>query len=184
MASRVRDLASCMSSRSVSIDHAEAETLRAILSLGPFCLQHDVELAAMVSDFALLSICMGNTEPLGRERKAWRTERQIAPRFLARTYAGIDRGWRTLQLSSDQADLRPGCDKLVQLCYFSLCPGAARRPWSCHLPKSLNENGILIAINPPPQSGFPTWGVVKSANQRVVGLGGATDPEATIRQSC
>jgi hypothetical protein len=73
MVSRVRDFASRINSRSVFIDHVGS--LRDILTLGPLRPQHDVELAALVSDFAALRICMGNCETLGRERKALRTER-------------------------------------------------------------------------------------------------------------
>jgi hypothetical protein len=43
----------------------------------------------------------------------------------------------------------------VQLHCFSPCPGAARRPWSCHLLKSLIENANLVAKDARPQSEFP-----------------------------
>ena len=45
-------------------------------------LQPDVEPAALVSDFAALSIYMGNCETLGRKRGALRFERFVARRFI------------------------------------------------------------------------------------------------------
>jgi hypothetical protein len=68
----------------------------------------------------------------------------------------VDRAWSTFQLASNQIDLHTGRDKLAQLRYVGLCPGAARRPWSRHLQKSLNENANLIAIDAGLQSEFPT----------------------------
>jgi hypothetical protein len=81
----------------------------------------------------------------------------------------MDRAWRTAQLSSNQADLRAGRDQLAELCYFSPCPGAARRPWSCHLPKSLNESANLIAINRPPQAGISLAGISTTSAEELLG---------------
>jgi hypothetical protein len=65
----------------------------------------------------------------------------------------------TLQLSSNQTDLHTGRDQLVQLGYFSPCPGATRRPkklvisvwpdadgWKvvCHSPNPLEDNFELF----------------------------------------